>query len=142
MSGFYYDIEIAAYIINPIENKYNIEKLAIDYLKLDINEYSKTEEKQINLFDANEQNENNKVVEKTCMYAYVINKVYEEGIKKLEETNQLDLFNNIEMPLVEVLANMQYNGIFANKKELIEFGDTLKSEIEKLTQTIYKLAGE
>lgn len=142
VSGFYYDIEIAVYIINPIENKYNIEKLAIDYLKLDINEYNKIEEKQINLFDANEQNETNKVVEKNCMYAYVINKVYEESIKRLEETNQLDLFNNIEMPLVEVLADMQYNGIFADKKELIEFGNVLKSEIEKLTQTIYKLAGE
>ena len=142
VSGFYYDIEIAAYIINPTDNKYNIEKLAIDYLKLDINEYNETEEKQINLFDANEQNEANKVVEKTCIYVYVINKVYEESIKKLEETNQLDLFNNIEMHLVEVLADMQYNGIFADKKELIEFGDILKLEIDKLTQTIYKLAGE
>ena len=76
------------------------------------------------------------------MYTYVIYKVYNETLKKLKETSQLDLFNNIEMPLVEVLANMQYNGIYADKEELIDFGNTLKKEIEKLTNKIYKLAGE
>ena len=141
-SGFYYDIEIAAYIINPIENKYNLEKLAIDYLKIDINEYNKKEDKQINLFDGVEESESDKQSEKCSMYTYVINKVYLETIKKLEETNQLDLFNNIEMPLVEVLADMQFSGIYADKNELIDFGKTLKLEIEKLTKKIYKLAGE
>jgi len=141
-NGFKYDIEIAAYIINPIENKYNIEKLAIDYLKLDINEYNKKEEKQINLFDLQEQDETDKSAEKACIFAYVIKKVYLETLKRLKETNQLDLFNNIEMPLVEVLADMQYSGIYADKNELIEFGKILKEEIEKLTKQIYKLAGE
>ena len=142
VTGFKYDIEIAAYIINPTESKYNIEKLAIDYLKLDVNEYNKTEEKQINLFDTQEQNEIDKLAEKACMYVYVINKLYLETMKKLQETNQIDLFNNIEMPLVEVLADMQYNGIYADRNELIEFGKILKQEIGKLTKQIYELAGE
>ena len=141
MSGFYYDIEIAAYIINPTDNKYNLEKLATDYLKLDINEYNKKEDKQINLFDVKDEHEDKKN-EKDCMYAYVIAKIYEQTIEKLKETNQLELFNNIEMPLVEVLADMQYNGIYVNKKELIDFGKILKIEIEKLTDAIYKLADE
>ena len=91
VSGFYYDIEIAAYIINPTENKYNLEKLAIDYLKLDINEYNKKEEKQINLFDLNEESKESAESKKSCMYVYVINKIYKETLKKLKETNQLDL---------------------------------------------------
>ncbi len=142
VTNFKYDVEIAAYIINPIESKYNLEKLAIDYLKLDINEYNKTEEKQINLFDVQEQNQTNKNAEKTCMYTYVISRVYLETLNKLKETNQLDLFNNIEMPLVEILADMQYNGIYVNKEELIEFGAVLKKEINKITNDIYKMAGE
>ena len=139
--GFYYDIEIAAYIINPIENKYNIEKLSIDYLKLDINEYDKKEEQQINLFSV-EENTKDTASDKICMYAYVINAVYEKTFEKLKETNQLDLFNNIEMPLVEVLADMQYNGVYVNKEELIEFGKILKKEVENLTNEIYKLSEE
>jgi len=142
LTGIKYDIEIAAYIINPTENKYNIEKLAMDYLNLDINEYNKTEEKQINLFDVSEEKTIDKNLEKNCMYAYIINKIYLATLKKLEETNQLELFNQIEMPLVEVLADMQYNGIYADKEELIDFGKVLKVEIEKMTHEIYKLAGE
>ena len=141
VSNFYYDIELAAYILNPTESKYNLEKLAIDYLKLDINEYNKKEEKQINLFEAQENKTENEI-EKNCMYVYTIYNVYKKTMEKLKETNQLDLFNNIEMPLVEVLADMQYIGIYVDKNELIEFGNTLKNEIEKLTGEIYKLAGE
>lgn len=141
-TNFAYDVEIAAYIINPIENKYNIEKLAIDYLKLDINEYNKAEEKQINLFDGVEGEGENKLAEKACMYVYIINEVQKQTLEKLKATNQIDLFNKIEMPLVEVLADMQYNGIFVSKEELIDFGKTLKKELEKLTKDIHKLAGE
>ena len=141
VSNFYYDIELAAYILNPTESKYNLEKLAMDYLKLDINEYNKKEEKQINLFEAQE-NKTEKQREKNCMYVYTIYNVYEKTMEKLKETNQLDLFNNIEMPLVKVLADMQYIGIYVDKNELVEFGNTLKNEIEKLTGEIYKLAGE
>ena len=141
VSNFYYDIELAAYILNPTESKYNLEKLAIDYLKLDINEYNKKEEKQINLFEAQENKTENEI-EKNCMYVYTIYNVYETTMEKLKETHQLDLFNNIEMPLVKVLADMQYIGIYVDKNELVEFGNTLKNEIEKLTGEIYKLAGE
>lgn len=139
---FYYDIEIAAYIINPIENKYNIEKLAIDYLKLDINEYNNKEEKQINLFDDVAKDENEDYADKACINVYVIGEVYLKTLEKLKETNQLELFNNIEMPLVEVLADMQYQGIYLDKNELIDYGKILKTEIEEMTKEIYKLAGE
>lgn len=138
---FKYDIQIAAYIINPIENKYNIEKLAIDYLKIDLTEYNKKEEEQINLFDIEENSEKDNI-QMSCTSVYAIYNIYIKTLEKLKETNQLDLFNNIEMPLVEVLADMQYQGIYADKEELIEFGNTLKKEIQKLTEEIYNLAGE
>ena len=60
----------------------------------------------------------------------------------MKEDNSLELFENIEMPLVEVLASMQYEGIYIDKKELIEYGKTLQEKIEILTQEIYELTGE
>ena len=140
-TGFKYDIEIAAYIINPIENKYNIEKLAIDYLTLDLDISNNSQETQMNLFDEAQIN-NEEYIKSNCIRAYAIYKIYLKTIEKLKETNQEDLFNNIEMPLTEILADMQFNGIYADKDELIEFGNTLKKEIEKLTNEIYELAGE
>ena len=142
VSNFSYDVEIAAYIINPTESKYNIEKLSIDYLKLDINEFKENEEEQINLFSLSDKTEKTNAIHINCMYVYAIYNIYLKTQEKLTQTNQLELFNKIEMPLVEVLADMQYNGIYADKDELIEFGIILKSEIEKLTKKIFELAGE
>ena len=140
-TGFKYDIEIAAYIINPTEGKYNIERLAADYLLLDLNVSNENKEEQINLFDTQET-KNEDDIKQCCIRAYAIYNIYLKTLEKLKETNQLDLFNNIEMPLVEVLANMQFNGIYADKEELIVFGNKLKEEIEKLTKVIYEFAGE
>ena len=140
-TGFIYDIEIAAYIINPIENKYNIEKLATQYLTIDLDITNNTAETQMNLFEEAEIS-NEEYIKFNCIRAYAIYNIYVKTLDKLKETNQEELFNNIEMPLVEVLADMQFNGIYADKEQLIEFGKKLKDEIEKLTGEIYKIAGE
>ena len=140
-TGFKYDIEIAAYIINPIESKYDIEKLAIDYLTLDLAITNQKEETQMNLFDET-QISNEEYIKSNCIKVYAIYNIYLKTLDKLRKTNQEDLFNNIEMPLVEILADMQFNGIYADKEELIQFGKTLKEEIEKLTNEIYVMAGE
>ena len=60
----------------------------------------------------------------------------------MKETETLQLFEEIEMPLVEVLADMQYTGIYADKEELLEFGNDLKERLEQLAKEIYELAGE
>lgn len=62
--------------------------------------------------------------------------------QKMQEISSMDLFKNIEMPLVKVLAEMQYEGIYVDKEELISFGDKLKEEIESIKQEIYNLSGE
>ena len=46
------------------------------------------------------------------------------------------------MPLVKVLADMQYIGMKVEKEELISYGNVLKEELEKLTKEIYELVGE
>ena len=62
--------------------------------------------------------------------------------EKLKEINSLELFSNIELPLVKVLGDMQFNGMYVDKEELIEFGDKLKQGLNELTNEIYELCGE
>lgn len=139
-----FDIVVAGYILNSNINKYTIEYLSNEYLKIDINEYlestgiTKKQEEQINLFEI--QNESKE--DYSYIYAYTIFKLYEVLTNKMEEENSLSLFNNIEMPLVEVLANMEYEGIYIDKEELIEFGKELKAKIDSLTKEIYNLTGQ
>lgn len=46
------------------------------------------------------------------------------------------------MPLLEVLADMQYTGMYIDKDGLIEYGNELKNKIELLTNEIYEETGE
>lgn len=147
-----FDAEVAAYVINP-GNKYTLNDLAMEYLSIDINEFLEDEQKdkktvkgQINLFDAigtleEEQKSDDEKFE-IAMYTYVIDGLYEKLAAKIEEYNSTDLFNNIEMPLLEVLAEMQFVGMQADKTELIQIGTKLKTHLDELTNDIYDLAGE
>ena len=137
-----YDVEIAGYLLNSNINKYTIEYLTEEYLNIDITNYLKEnepQEEQLNLFEKTEQKEGSK---KNYIYAYLINQLYYELKDRMEKVSVIDLFNNIEMPLTEVLAEMQYQGIYVDKEKLIEFGNELKARIEELTKEIYDLAEE
>lgn len=148
MHNLNFDIEIAAYLLNPTASKYMMESLANDYLQLDKNEYmskngvEEKQDKQINLFDTNTEESKDSKKYEVSFITYVINELRNLLTKKLEEQNSLQLFRNIEMPLAEVLAKIQYEGMYIDKEELIAFGEELKAGIESLTKEIYNLAGE
>jgi len=148
MKNIAYDAKVAAYILNPT-SKYTIDVIARDYLEIDNAEYLqsqgvKEEAEQTSLFDMSAQDstqDNSKKIE-NCLYAEEIYKLAEVTMKKLEEINAVDLFKNIDMPTVEVLAEMQWNGMYVDVDELEEYGKELKDKIEILTKEIYELSGE
>lgn len=142
-----FDCKIAAYVLNATSNAYSLEEIARQYLELDISEYSGDEEKkevQTSLFDLLEASDKNeeKVNYKSAIYTYVIGKSKNNLIQELIKQEELDLFNNIEMPVAQILAEMQWEGMYIDEKELIKYGNNLKEHIEELRIDIYKLAGE
>ena len=60
---------------------------------------------------------------------------------KLIANNQIDLYNNIELPLTTVLAKMELNGIRVDKSILEEMKEEIKVKIELISKDIYNLAG-
>ena len=145
MKALEYDAKIAAYILNPT-TKYNLESIISEYLNLDnylINDIKGDIKNQINLFDTIENNiQENPYKKEYSFYVYSISKLSKKHEEKLKQIEGLELFKNIEMPLVEILGEMQFNGMYVEKEELIEFGNTLKQNLEKLTNEIYDLCGE
>ena len=145
LEGIENDISIGAYILNPTNNKLELKNLAMQYLELDIEEYigeEKDTQKQMTLFETNDMENDKKLPEKYMLYAYVIEKINTIILQKLKETNSMDLYINIDMPTVEVLSNMQWNGIYVDEQELNNFGKELTSQIEILTKIIHEMAGE
>ncbi len=147
-----YDAEIAGYNLNSTD-KNNIEEMARKYIDIDINEYienefnGKTEDKndnQLNLFDNINKADDDEKREKykDALICYCIAELEKITTQKLEETGALDLFNNIEMPLIPVLAQMQFNGMLVDEQELKNFGNALKEQVDILTKKIYELSGE
>ena len=146
LEGIYYDIAIAAYILNPTNNKLKIKDLIERYLEIDLTEYENEENKQeqINLFEenSNQDNVDENLIKEVSLYAYVIGKIKEITEQKLKEIDCLDLFYEIDMPTVEVLSNMQWNGMYVDKEELEDFGKELTEKLETITKIIYEMAGE
>ena len=144
LDGIENDISIGAYILNPTNNKLDLKNLAMQYLELDIEEYIGEEEnqKQMTLFEENDMQNDKKASEKYNLYVYVIEKINNMILQKLKETNSFDLYTNIDMPTVEVLSSMQWNGMYVDEQELSAFGEELTSQIEVLTKVIHEMAGE
>ena len=142
-----FDSMVAAYILNPTVGKYKIETVINEHLELDLEEYLKANnvntesEQQITLFQEEVKEQNNEKY-KTAFFAYGINQLREVLLKKLEEINALNLFKEIDMPTVEVLSDMQWNGMYVDVQELEKYGQEIKRKIESLTQDIYDLTGE
>lgn len=137
-----FDVEIAGYLLNSNISKYTIEYLSEEYLKVNTDALIKEEEpqeKQLTLFDMPKEEKPSK---RNYIYAYLINKLYYTLEEKMKETDTEELFKTIEMPLSEVLADMQYQGIYVDKEKLQEFGNELKTRLNELTSEIYELAGE
>lgn len=137
-----FDVEIAGYLLNSNISKYTIEYLSEEYLKVNTDALIKEEEpqeKQLTLFDMPKEEKPSK---RNYIYAYLINKLYYTLEEKMKETDTKELFKTIEMPLSEVLADMQYQGIYVDKEKLQEFGNELKTRLNELTSEIYELAGK
>lgn len=141
--NMFFDVKIAAYILNAVSNQYGIKELAETYLELDLDSYANEEnaqkqENQISLFEEKKIEINRQETVKALMI-YKLKQVLEEKLKENEGT---ELFKTIEMPLIPVLADMEYQGVYVDKKELIEFGQELQARIDDLTKEIHEIAGE
>ena len=133
MSNINYDIKVAVYDIDPTSVKHTLSEICMQYFDVDISDFLNN--KQTSLFDNIENCESNVKV-------YLINKLYNITLEKLQSEDEIKLFYDIEIPLITVLGEMQFNGMKCNKDALSSFGNILKDKINELTDNIYKIAGE
>lgn len=134
----YFDILIAAYLINPLKNDYRTEDIAGEYLSLTIPDraqvcgkgtYAQAYEKEPEAF-----------AQYACYQAYVCLAAGKVLGDKLTEQGMESLFYEIEMPLSRVLYDMEQYGVLVQPKELKAYGEALTGRITELEQAIYKQA--
>lgn len=135
----FFDVILAAYLLNPLKNDYTVEDIANEYLNLMLPEKGQAFGR-LSFKDAlNEKPED--FLKYCCFEAYVCAQAAVYLQQKLEETQMDRLMREIEMPLTLVLFSMEEEGIRVNPEALKDYGEALSGKITELEQEIYSEAG-
>ncbi len=134
-----FDASIGAYLLNPLKGAYPYEDIAKDHLGMLLR--SKAEVFQKADPSVLLMSEPDKAAEVVCNEALTALASYGPVLKALDEQGMRSLFDEIEMPLVFTLYDMQKEGILVRGEELKKYGEDLEGRITELEQEIWKLAG-
>lgn len=119
----FFDVELAAYLLEPERSKYALSELSQKYLQ-----------------EAAPESFNDEKVQ-AVWEAKAISRLYPLLGAKLEEEKLTHLMDTIELPLVEVLAAMEQNGVYVNRAHLAEKTEEVAGRLQKIEAAIYEMAG-
>ena len=119
----FFDVELAAYLLEPERSKYALSELSQKYLQEAAPESFDDEKAQ------------------AVWEAKAISRLYPLLGAKLEEEKLTHLMDTIELPLVEVLAAMEQNGVYVNRAHLAEKTEEVAGRLQKIEASIYEMAG-
>ncbi|MBA3753287.1 MAG: DNA polymerase I [Nitrospira sp.] len=138
MQGPYFDTMVADYLLNPNRRAHSLEAVAMDLLgyQLGAEAGDPADRKASSLFDVDES-----LVRRTGEAAAVTAKVAPMLRERLAEQGSLALFQDVEMPLVPVLAEIERNGFLLDVEGLYGLSKELERELEQMVKAIYRLAG-
>ncbi len=140
LRGYTFDALISQYLINPSQNNYSINSLSEEYIGV----YGQDKEailgkgKKMKTFKDLDKKQIMEHLSFVLETLYIIEPKMNEII---ENQNMDELYRNIELPLVEVLANMEFIGFKIDENELINLGEEYDGEIRSLVDEIYGYAG-
>ena len=137
----YFDTMIAHYLLHP-ESKHKLDVLAeniLNYKMIPIEDLIGSKgNNQLNMKDVDV----NKAKDYACEDADITFRLYKILEKELKNNDLEKLAKTIEMPLIEVLTDVELTGFNLDIDNLHEFEKQLEHEINEVEQEIYKLAGE
>lgn len=136
----YFDILLAAYLLNPLKNDYDAQSIAGEYLDLMIPDKKQVFGKMTYRDALAEKPQ--ELQEYACFEAYVPFMASQVLYERLEEQGMLALLYEIEMPLTKVLYEMEKYGIMVRPDELKAYGEALTGRISELEKSICEQAGE
>ena len=142
LENIYFDITIAEYLIDSMSStSYECSAIAMKYLTKKV----KTKEELLGKGVKAKKYQDLEFEELGTHISQIIDtikNVIPIMENNLTESNMDGLFYHVEMPLVEVLADMEYEGVKVDVKKLNELGLQFKDIIKTLEEEIYEISGE
>jgi DNA polymerase-1 len=144
LGGLYFDVLLGYYLLHSGE-KIDIESVVFEELE---EEFQEEEKGQISLDSFSSKKKGEKLCQKVD-YIWKLKEIVSEKIEKISEkqnkarVNSLSsLFYEVEMPLVEILAEIEENGVRVNEIILKGVNEKIEKRIENLEREIQDMAGE
>lgn len=138
LQGVEFDTYLAAYLLNPSDSDYSIDRIAKVYADMPIPSdeqlYGKGAKRKLS-----ESKEDLK--QHISRKAEAVFQMKESLESALVEHNQISLLLDLEIPLSLVLGEMEFWGIKVDRKTLADMGEELNSRLDQLTSQIYEQAG-
>lgn len=139
--GIVHDAMIACYLLDPSKGDYSVDQIANRYLGLSLltQEQLLGKGKSSIDFPAVKDEELESYL---CDIVYTVLKSHSPIMDRIEEEDLLKLYSEVEIPLVEVLSDMEYHGFRVDREELVRLSSEFTQIIDSLTKDIYSLAQE
>ncbi len=129
IDGCGFDLLIAAYLLDS--SMKNNPETVVNLFGADMG----IDDDNVSLFSQ----ENPKRASKIAFFSYYLEK---KALHELEKNKSLDLFYNLELPLIDTLANMEIEGVPLDTNTLDSYGEIYKAKCKELSEEIYEMAGE
>jgi DNA polymerase-1 len=141
LSGRIDDTMVASYLLNPAKRNHNLTDICMEYLDHKMIEY-----KEVAGSGKSEVTFDKVSVAEACTYSAedsdVTFMLAEKLIPMLDGLHLTKLYEDIEIPLIKVLADMEMSGVLVDEKRLNELSKKFEKSMKALETDIYKEAGE
>lgn len=137
VNGFVFDVMLASYLLNPTESDHALSEIAKQQLQYplphDDEVYGKGAKR--------EQLEGQELAEHLARKTEAMRLLQQRLDVQLETYGMKDLYYRLELPLAEILARMEADGVKVDRGQLQALGKEFEERLQKLTEEIYSLAG-
>lgn len=135
--GFVFDTALAAYLLDATAGSYDLERLAVTYCGYEVPKALYLDPDAFSMLG-------DSVQASTAFHIHVstVDALYDALLPRIEEQKMRQLYDEIEMPLCRVLAEMELTGCRVDGAELRAFGEEMAKRIAEKEAAIYEMAGE
>jgi DNA polymerase I len=141
LAGVMFDTMLASYLINPSKRAHNLDQIALDFLDHQTITYKEIlgkGKKDVSFAEIPLE----KAVPYSCEDADITLMAYHVLMPLINNAGLMELYNNVELPLVPVLMNMEMTGVCVDKQKLIDLSKSFEHQLEQLESMIYSMSGE
>ena len=137
IGGYIFDISIAAHLINPSSKVPSLKSLSLEYLNYElsgIEDLSNVVKNQQNIYDISLEDISNYSVEKS----FKILELTQILKNELEKKSLSDYFDMVELPLVPILVEMEYNGVYVDSNLIRQMSKDIGGKLDDLKKNIFR----